>query len=167
MTYEEFKREVSDMMGSMYSWEEGWESIFLDGYEDHLRHVHESNGKPRAAVFLIETEFLEFRDRKMTRDLFERLKDKLEEETRLNSSSTEIIMNMNYQQIIGMGDRALPFLLTEMKERKGHWHWALKAITRANPVAGKEEKGSMEIVDAAWEDWARENFHDPDAETDE
>ena len=43
-------------------------------------------------------------------------------------------MHPAYQQIIGMGADAVPFILLEMEEHGGYWFWALSAITGQNPT---------------------------------
>lgn len=67
----------------------------------------------------------------------------------------EIAMHPAYQQIIGMGPTAIPFILSEMKEKKGHWFWALKSITGDDPVAPLD-RGNVKKMTAAWLSWGRE-----------
>jgi hypothetical protein len=59
-----------------------------------------------------------------------------------------------YQQIIGMGKDALPFIFRELRRTRGHWIWALASILR-------EDKGGAgmnfrEAVDA-WLNWGKNN----------
>ena len=60
-----------------------------------------------------------------------------------------------YQAIIGMGETALPFILDEMRQRDGHWFWALRAITGENPVP-PEHRGNVEAMTQDWLQWARQ-----------
>jgi hypothetical protein len=55
-------------------------------------------------------------------------------ETRGISSSTELILHPAYQQIIGLGKEAIPLLLRELEQKSGRWFWALKSISREDPV---------------------------------
>jgi hypothetical protein len=50
-------------------------------------------------------------------------------ETRHVSSLRKMVMNHNYQAIIGMGKDALPFIFRELRDSGGHWYWALQSIT--------------------------------------
>ena len=56
-------------------------------------------------------------------------------ETALRSSVTAIAMHPAYQQIIGLGEPALPLIFGELRREPDHWFWALGAITGENPVA--------------------------------
>ena len=60
-----------------------------------------------------------------------------EEATAMFSSITEIAMHPAYQQIIGMGSIAIPFIMRELENRPAHWFWALKSITGEDPVSKK------------------------------
>lgn len=47
-------------------------------------------------------------------------------------------MHPAYQQIIGMGEKALPLILRDLRDRPtGHWFWALNAITGEEPTLGE------------------------------
>lgn len=72
------------------------------------------------------------------------------------SSTTEVSMHPAYQAIIGMGPSALPFILADLRDNKGQWFWALRAITRQNP-APPEACGKMDQLRKAWLDWGRAN----------
>jgi len=71
------------------------------------------------------------------------------------SSITEIAMNSAYQQIIGMGTIAIPFILSELKKNPGHWFWALKSITGEDPVL-TEHRGRVRQMTEDWLRWGRE-----------
>lgn len=67
-------------------------------------------------------------------------------------------MHPAYQQIIGMGRTAIPYILEELAERGGHWFWALRAITGENPVDGSDQ-GDVEKMKLAWLQWGvREGY---------
>ena len=64
--------------------------------------------------------------------------------------------NFAYQQIIGMGERALPLIFDEMQAHGGRWFWALRAITGENPVR-PEDRGDARRMTQTWLEWAREH----------
>ncbi|MBI4431632.1 MAG: hypothetical protein HY587_07985 [Candidatus Omnitrophica bacterium] len=74
------------------------------------------------------------------------------EETRYLSSISEISMNPEYQKIIGMGGEVVPFILRELKQSPAYWFWALKAITRVDPVP-VQHKGNIEKMTECWLKW--------------
>jgi hypothetical protein len=86
---------------------------------------------------------------------FQELKTRWEVDTAILSSITEIAMHPAYQQIIGMGRNAIPLILAEMKERPGHWFWALKSITGEDPVL-PEQRGRIKEMTEAWINWGRD-----------
>ncbi len=71
------------------------------------------------------------------------------------SSIAEIAMHPAYQQIIGMGTIAIPFILSELKKKPGHWFWALKSITGEDPVL-PQQRGRMKEMTEAWLRWGKE-----------
>jgi hypothetical protein len=56
-------------------------------------------------------------------------------ETRVLSSVQAKIFNRHYQRIMAMGPNALRLIFSELKERGGHWYWALECITGDNPAS--------------------------------
>jgi len=83
---------------------------------------------------------------------FDTLKKAWENDTAFLSSITEIAMHPAYQQIIGMGPIAIPFVLLELQTRPGHWFWALKSITGEDPVPS-ESRGKVNEMTEAWINW--------------
>ncbi|HDY67966.1 MAG TPA: hypothetical protein ENH85_09265 [Candidatus Scalindua sp.] len=86
---------------------------------------------------------------------FQELKSRWEVDTAILSSITEIAMHPAYQQIIGMGRNTIPLILAELKERPGHWFWALKSITGEDPVL-PEQRGRIKEMTKAWLNWGRD-----------
>ncbi len=84
------------------------------------------------------------------------LKTKWGSETAALSSITEIVMHPAYQQIIGMGPVAIPLILSELKEKQGHWFWALKSITGEDPVLS-DQRGRIKEMTEAWLRWGRDH----------
>ena len=88
-----------------------------------LRHSNGTNAQPASN----ETE------------KFHRLAKQWSEETRHTSSWARMISHPAYLSIIGMGERAIPFLLRELQRRPDHWHWALGAINGQAPIQPDED----------------------------
>src|SRR5260370_26385465 len=65
---------------------------------------------------------------------FQSLVRQWKEERGPSSSTTELAMCPSYQRIIGLGPAVVPLLLRSLERAPDHWFWALKAITRADPV---------------------------------
>jgi len=83
---------------------------------------------------------------------FRQLAENWRRETAVHSSVHRIVLHPAYQRIIGMGPAVIPFILGELRERPGHWFWALHAITGEDPVTPGAAFG--EAVDA-WLNWGR------------
>jgi len=61
---------------------------------------------------------------------FKALAEEWYRETRMLSSTPQMVLHPAYQKIIGMGKEALPLIFKELKRTRGHWLWALAMITR-------------------------------------
>jgi len=85
---------------------------------------------------------------------FRRLADQWRLETMAESSITRAAINPNYQQIIGMGPRAIPYILSELATKGGHWYWALRMITGEDPVP-EESKGKVRQMRQHWIEWGK------------
>ena len=72
------------------------------------------------------------------------------------SSIVRLSMHPAYQQIIGMGEVAVPLILKELEREPDHWFWALNAITGEDPVP-EEAKGILREMTSAWLNWGKEN----------
>ncbi|HEX3151244.1 MAG TPA: hypothetical protein VHR66_24415 [Gemmataceae bacterium] len=70
------------------------------------------------------------------------------------SNPAQMAMLKSYQQIIGIGPPALPFILEELQREPNHWFWALKAITNEDPVPAEALGITRKMADA-WIDWGR------------
>ena len=71
------------------------------------------------------------------------------------SSVREMVLHPAYQQIVGMGQSALPFILNELARQPDHWFWALRAITQEDPVLS-EHTGNIAEMTQDWLEWASE-----------
>ncbi|MDZ8110665.1 MAG: hypothetical protein RM338_34395 [Nostoc sp. DedQUE12a] len=77
------------------------------------------------------------------------------EETRGISSINQMSMHPAYQQIIGMGKPVIPLLLRELEKKSGHWFWALKSISREDPVL-PEYRGKVKEMTKVWLEWGKQ-----------
>lgn len=85
---------------------------------------------------------------------FQGLASRWRRETALQSSVTAIAMHPAYQQIIGLGEPALPLIFQELRREQDHWFWALGAITGENPVPD-DHAGDLEAMTADWLAWSK------------
>jgi len=86
---------------------------------------------------------------------FNELASKWKAETGVFSTTIDKINN-SYLDIIGLGKDALPFILKDMQTSKGtaHWHTALKAISKENPVP-LEEMNKTKRIKELWIEWGK------------
>lgn len=77
-------------------------------------------------------------------------------ETKHMSLMSDIISHTAYQQIIGMGKDAIPLILEELSKEPEHWFWALRCITRVNPIK-QEDRGRIKKMATAWLNWGRQH----------
>lgn len=61
---------------------------------------------------------------------FNALAEQWYRETRKILIANQIVIHPAYQQIIGMGKEALPYIFRELEKTRGHWIWALTMIYR-------------------------------------
>jgi hypothetical protein len=87
---------------------------------------------------------------------FSRLAAQWRQETRHVSSVTKMALHPAYQRLIGLGQAALPYILRELRDHGGHWLWALRAITDADPAT---ENADFHAARQAWLDWGRAQGH--------
>jgi hypothetical protein len=87
---------------------------------------------------------------------FEKLADQWEQERPHGVDLTGMVMHPAYQQIIGMGQAAIPFLLARLEHSPDHWFWALHSITGADPVS-VQSQGQLSEMAKAWIDWGHRN----------
>ncbi|MFH7027336.1 MAG: hypothetical protein ACHBN1_18525 [Heteroscytonema crispum UTEX LB 1556] len=93
-----------------------------------------------------------------TRDIeatFTALVNQWRDETRGVSSTNQMSMHPAYQQIIGMREVVIPLLFKELENNSGRWFWALKSITREDPVP-PEYRGKTQQMIKAWLEWGKQ-----------
>jgi hypothetical protein len=86
------------------------------------------------------------------RDRFEASANRWEEETAFESVLPLILCHPDYMRVIAMGTKALPLILSRMKDRPAPWFSALEAITGQNPAQGEE---TLAGATEAWLQWGR------------
>ena len=89
------------------------------------------------------------------------------EETKFFSRVDKMVNHPAYQEIIAMGERAVPLILAELERNGDHWFIALHRITGADPPIPEGHKGNRVVapgwvgfdikgMQAAWLAWGRE-----------
>ena len=88
------------------------------------------------------------------RERFRQLAAQWKEQSRHMSNAAQMAMLKPYQQIIGMGEAAVPLILEELQREPDQWFWALEAITQENPVPA-ESAGKVRAMADAWVAWGK------------
>ena len=86
--------------------------------------------------------------------VFDSLAAKWQKETVYLSSPNTIAEHPAYQEIIGMGEQAIPMILRNFQETQAEWFWALRSIARESPVK-PESRGNIDAMTADWLDWGK------------
>jgi len=87
-------------------------------------------------------------------DRFSKLAKQWEDDTAFTSALDEIVIHQDYQEIIGMGPQALPFVLRRVKADPARWFWALRAIVGHDVAAGARDADTAADL---WIAWGRDN----------
>ena len=93
-----------------------------------------------------------------THEKFKRLVVRWRKATMFQSSAHQMATHPSYQEIIGIGRDAVPFLLQELERSPDHWFWALRSITGIDPVPPKV-RGNVRAMADAWLEWGRVEGH--------
>ena len=83
---------------------------------------------------------------------FAELKHNWHAATSLESNVKHIILDLSYQQIIGLGPRVVPLILQDLADEGGDWFWALIVLTGNDEARGET---TMEAARQAWLQWGR------------
>src|SRR5262249_11133153 len=89
-----------------------------------------------------------------TEQRFERLADLWLAETAYLSSPELTVAHPAFQEILSLGEEAIPFILRRMQRREGHWFLALSRITGEKPFP-PSAAGKVRLIEQAWFEWAR------------
>lgn len=71
-------------------------------------------------------------------------------ETGFMSVISKKVMHPAYQVIMTKGEPVLPLILRELRDRGGHWFWALSAIAEENPT---RPDATLEQAKQDWLEW--------------
>ena len=86
---------------------------------------------------------------------FNKLAEQWERETGFISSGS-MFQHQAYQQIVDMGEEAVPLILRRMEQTGCHWDMALHLITGAAPVP-RHLWGNIKEMHKIWLQWGREH----------
>jgi hypothetical protein len=70
------------------------------------------------------------------------------------SSTTQMSQHPAYQEIINMGTKIVPLLLSELTKNPLYWLIALSEITGENPIK-PEQRGRVKQMASAWIEWGK------------
>ena len=90
------------------------------------------------------------------RERFQEFADQWENDTVLLSSSDQATEHPAYQEIVDMGELAIPLILERMQSNSGHWIQALHDTTGADPV-DVSDYGNIDAMEASWYEWGKTN----------
>ena len=90
------------------------------------------------------------------RERFTELADLWENETVFLSNPDRIAEHRAHREIVSMGESAVPLILQRMQVQGGHWFYALRAITGANPVK-PDDRGKVTVMQESWLEWGKAN----------
>jgi hypothetical protein len=76
-------------------------------------------------------------------------------DTAFSSSDTDVVMHPAYQDVIGMGKRAIPLILKELQASGGNWFWALRHISGENPIDPRDVGKTRKMAEA-WIRWGQD-----------
>ncbi len=87
------------------------------------------------------------------RVIFDELTARWRAETQSAPLSVQRETHFAYQQIIGLGEPALPLILENLRSDANDWFWALIAITRLDVAEGVSD---VDEAAARWLAWGRD-----------
>ena len=95
---------------------------------------------------------------------FNQLAAQWEKETAFHSFMEQKANHPAHQQILAMGEAAIPFILNRIEQKGGLWYWTLETITGLPSLAGVQPLKTapwvavdVKEVNAAWLQWGREH----------
>lgn len=92
---------------------------------------------------------------------FHSLKGKWEEETWHMSSTTNMMRNPSYKEIVAMGKDVVPLMLEDLVNSPAFWFEALRELTGASPDKHLWYTGKIQEMADCWVDWGRANGYLP------
>src|SRR5262249_39150350 len=86
---------------------------------------------------------------------FRELAEQWRRETGMYSSISQKVRHPAYRNIIALGEKALPLILRELRDRPAHWFSALKAIAHKGPLPHRDHANPKKAREA-WLKWGQE-----------
>ncbi|MDQ3009450.1 MAG: hypothetical protein M3X11_01920 [Acidobacteriota bacterium] len=83
---------------------------------------------------------------------FRHLADQWRNETKYLSSLSKMALHPAYQKIIGLGQPAVPLILSELQKSSDHWLWALHSITGEDPA---QPNATFREAVESWIEWGK------------
>ena len=90
-----------------------------------------------------------------SREIFERLADEWLRERPRGVDIVQMTWLPAYQDIIELGEPAVPWILQRLAHKPDHWFVALSSITGASPVP-PASRGRLGEMTAGWLEWGRQ-----------
>ena len=128
----------------------GWDAAELS----RLRHLLHQEPHVRGLSYGQYTDEVEIEP--AYRESFRELADRWREETMFLSNSDRKNEHPAHQEIIGMGQPAVPLILERMRSEGGHWFEALQQITGADPVS-PADYGNIAAMQNSWLQWGEDH----------
>lgn len=100
-----------------------------------------------------------------SRETFERLADEWLRERPRGVDIVQMTRHPAYQDIIELGEPAVPWILQRLAHKPDHWFVALSTITGASPVPPASRGRLGEMTDV-WLEWGRQQGYGPFVDVD-
>jgi hypothetical protein len=88
----------------------------------------------------------------MIEEKFYQLLTEWKKESFFISSVSDMVKIQSYQDIISMGEVAVPLLLKELEKNPDHYFCALRTITNVDPVR-QSDRGNVYEMAQSWIKW--------------
>ena len=92
------------------------------------------------------------------KDEFKRLASEWKSGRRRGADVAQMVSHPAYQEIIRMGEIAIPLILEELEHEVDHWFPALRELTGTSPVP-EESKGNLARMRDAWLKWGKDEAY--------
>lgn len=92
--------------------------------------------------------------------VFKQLVERWRQDRGVSSSTADALLSHSYQSIIGMGQVAVPLILSQLEaegDDPDQWFWALQVLTGCNPVP-EDEDGNFRAMAQSWISWGRKRY---------
>lgn len=90
---------------------------------------------------------------------FDQLVAEWKQDTRITSNTRFLVEHSAHQEIIRMGEDALPLILQDLKAAPWFWFYALGEITGLGPAPEGDMPNTAEELRQSWINWGIQNGH--------